>query len=177
MDTNIKDKRSVDKAKAALRGLSELETREVLDEALANMPGLVAPIFCPIVLSKTGLETDLDTIMDRVSISTSISGFSGNVLNESELCTVTATVKNCSTHTLVDADLIATDTDHMRVFSGSPAAIGTLGQGQVSVVNFTCISKNNPTSGVEPLINLRLNATPVFTASVSDTADGEVFPA
>ena len=146
----------------------------VLNEALANMPQLVAPVFCPIFPKKTDLENDLETIMGRVSISTSISGFAGNVLNTLELFTVTATVKNCSTYDLVDAKLYATDTDYARVYTSSPEEIGTLGNGQVHSVNFRCLALSDPTSGTEPLVNLRLEATPVFSASISGVAEGEV---
>lgn len=175
MDTKLRNRDEVEKLKSALRGLSEGETREVVSEALTNMPGITPPVFCPLFPVLTGFENDLETIMDRVTISTVISGFDGNVLNESELFTVTATVKNCSRFELRNAELTASDTEFARVFSGSPADIGVLGQGQVSVQSFTCISKKE-TAGTQPLITLRLNAKPIFTGAVAATADGVVEP-
>lgn len=180
MDTKVKDKSNVDKAKAALRGLSEAETREVMAETAAAIPGIVIPNFCPLVVKPTGFETDLATIMERVSITTVITDFQGSAINEDETFTVKATVKNCSQFDLVSPVLRASEVSSIILLSppasitGSDTAyLGFLGHGQSVSVEFDCVA-NRTTDGSRPLIDLKLTATPVLSASVSAVVEGEI---
>lgn len=180
MDTKVKDRSNVDKAKAALRGLSEAETREVMAETVTALPGIVIPSFCPISVKPTGFETDLATIMDRVSITTVIDDFPGGALNENETFKVKATVKNCSQFDLVSPVLRASEVRSIILLSppasitgSSTAYLRYLGHGQSVSVEFDCVA-NRTTDGSQPLIDLKLTATPVLSASVSAEVEGEI---
>jgi hypothetical protein len=151
----------------------------LIESAGLDLPGLD---ICGLILSPTSLETDLKTILGRVRITTTVSGFPGSVLNVGENFQLTVKVRNCTGHDLDNVQVIASSTSFAAVTGTTNTAnLGRLSNASAEVSTmFPCKAiAVTPTQSGPPdtLINVTLLANVDLRSTASRAVQGEVLAA
>ena len=123
------------------------------------------PIFdlCGLLFAPTAFENDLQTIVDRTSISARIENITGNQIDVGETFDIVVNVRNCTGWGLRDVRLTATNTGFARVNGTNSASFGDLANRQAAPAQvFTCVADTaTPTDApnvADTLINLSVSA-------------------
>jgi hypothetical protein len=162
-----------------LTSLPEPARAAIMESAALDLPTLD---ICGLILSPTGLENDLKTIMGRVRITPTVTGFAGSVLNVNDNFQLVVKVRNCTGHDLTNVRLIANGTTFAVVTGTTNVAnLGNLGNAAPEVsTTFPCRAiavTPTPSGPPDTLINLSLQANIDLRSAVGRAVQGEVLPA
>lgn len=180
MDAKVKEAKvgasdEVEKIKAALRALPDSTRAQILEGALDDLG--IQPFLCPLFITNQ-TEQDVNAIMLRTQITHQIRPSAGAVLNVGEGFEVDVTVRNCTSHNLRDAELVAGGTPFASVVGPTVIALGDLGRGQVTTRTVPCqANAETPLGGpADPVINLWVRAGLDFRPVKSESVLSEIFP-
>jgi hypothetical protein len=162
--------------RAELTQLPESARSAVLEQTLVDIQ--VIPPICGLILNPTQFESDLRTIVHRVTVTATL--VSPAAINVGDSFQVNTTLRNCSGFRLEKATLVANGTTFATIIGPSTVDVGPVANGASALAAFTCKAvAQTPTLGgpADPLVNVFARCVLDLTSATgSATVSGEVFP-
>jgi len=163
---------NVEDVRSAFTNLPQAAQAAIIESTVNLLPPIDV---CGLILTPTQLETDIKTIMSRVRITSTLSGFSGSVINVGDTFQLNVKVRNCTGHDLNNVQLIASSTSFASVTSAGTVSLGKLlNAAPDASATFQCKGSAATPTTSDTLINLTLFANPDLRGVDSSTVKGQV---